>query len=114
MSCHFVFREAWLMNLNRWFISAFSRPYRLVVGFPFHVPIPDFPFFAEQNGEQQWETAGKLHWEKQHTGSELPHHKACFHVLLTQSHLTDTKEQAGLGHPAHARAPFAWESDTQF
>lgn len=27
MSCHFVFRGAWLINFNRWFLFAFTHPY---------------------------------------------------------------------------------------
>lgn len=41
MSCHFVFREAWLINFNRWFLLAFTHPYSGLCFFFFN-----FSFYA--------------------------------------------------------------------
>lgn len=45
MSCHFLFREAWLINFNRWFLLAFTQPFlgfwfRLYYHFLFYLLFP--------------------------------------------------------------------------
>lgn len=57
MSCHFVFREAWLINFNRWFLLAFTHPYSGLCYFFFLLFILCmlFPFLAvlSSNGQTQ-------------------------------------------------------------